>query len=116
MDVQIEQLKQCRKISKTLTVDGQRINYRIQDLGAGWPCFAFQDYNSTKILIFGYLHNLDDFYVDGELIVPFERSDGKKANFIYYKIPTPNNLTYKFFSLVKDAEFIIRKVEEHNIL
>ena len=116
MDPQIEQIKQAKKVSKTLEIDGEKLNYPIQDLGAGWPCFAFQDQKSNDILIFAYLPDLDDSYIDDELVVPFERSDGKKANFIYYKIPTPNNLTYKFYSPQKDAEFIIKKVEEHDIL
>lgn len=116
MDPQIEQLKQFKKVSKTMEVDGEKLNYPIQDLGGGWHCFTFQDHNSNIVLIFGYLPNLDGFYVDDELVVPFERSDGQVANFIYYKIPTPNNLTYKFYSPKKDAEFIIKKVEEHDIL
>ena len=58
----------------------------------------------------------DDFYVDDELIIPFKRSDGKKAEFIYYKIPTQNNLIYKFFTPEEDASFIIQKLEEYDIL
>lgn len=115
-DPLIAQIKQAKLVAKAFYVDGQNMHYPVQDLGAAIPCFTFQDHNSNKVLVFAYLPNLDDFYVDDELIVPFERSDGQKANFIYYKIPTPNNSTYKFYSPKKDAEFIIRKVEDHDIL
>lgn len=107
-DPQINQYKQFKALSN-------KLNYPYKELGGGWLCLAFEDPNSKKIYIFAYLNDLDDFFVDNEIVVNFKRKDGKKMEPIYYKIPTPNNVLDKFFSLDKDIKFIRDNLEEYDI-
>ena len=114
VDIQREQYKQLKRIRRMLI---NELNvYPIQELGGGNHCLAFQDLNSNKILLFGYLPNLDGYYIDEDLILPFKRSDGKKAEYKYYKMPTPQNLTYKFYEVNNDKNFILNILRKKEIL